>query len=170
MGVMGFLILFLILILFVFPLLTKGRKVSRGTALEVKGLDGTLLVFSDEGVSIFKNGEFHFFKKEEITELSIKREGEIYLISLKAGQNSFEIPVKREEVEKLFVRRGEAFDFAVPWLPLILGTTLPFLLFEGIEHLNDSNREVREFDLGNPPESPHDYFDTGDWPDDDIEV
>lgn len=168
MGVMGFLFIFLILILLVFPLLTKRGTISRGTALEVKGADGTVLVFSDEGVSVFRNGEFHFFKKEEITELSIKRKGKIYLITLKAGQKSFEIPAKQEEVEKLFVRRGDSFDFAVPWLPLIVGTTLPLLLFEELEHLND--REVRELDLGNPPESSHDYFDTGDWPDDDVEV
>ncbi len=180
MGVMGFLILFLILILFIFPLITKRNRVSRGTAVEVKGLDGTVLVFSDEGISIFRHGEFRFFKREEIKELTIKKEGNSYRIVLKAGNETFEVLVPETEIRKLFSAEGKRVNFTVPWLPLILGTTLPFLLFETVEHLEDHNRndtsehhqednDHRDFDLG-VPVNDYDYFDTGDWPDDDIEV
>lgn len=182
MGVIGFLILFLILILVVFPLISKRERVSRGTATEIRGLDGTALVFSDEGVSIFRHGEFRFFRKGEIEELSVKREGDIYRVVLKARGETFEVPVKEAEVQKLFVKRGERYDFSVPWLPVILGTTAPLLLFETLEHLENhvTDKRVdeeeenhqdtqRDFDLG-VPATDYDYFDTGDWSDDDVEV
>ena len=180
MGIIGFLVLFLILILFVFPLITKRERVSRGTATEIKGLDGTTLVFSDEGVSLFRQGEFRFFKREEVKEFSIKREENGYRIVLKAGSETFEIPVSETEVRKLFKTEGNSVNFTVPWLPLILGTTLPFLLFETVEHLEDQNRndtpehqqednDHRDFDLG-VPANDYEYFDTGDWPDDDVEI
>ncbi len=175
MGIIGFLVLFLILILFVFPLLSRREKVSRGTAVEVKGLDGTTLIFSDEGVSIFKQGEFQFFRKEEITELSLKREGNAYRIVLKAQGKTFEVLAPEGEVQKLFIKRGESVDSPVPWLPIILGTTTPLLLFETLEHLEDHEKDTetentpRDPDLG-VPTTDYDYFDTGDWVDDDIEV
>ena len=160
---MGFLILFLILILFVFPLITEKRKVSRGTAVEVKGLDGSTLVFSEEGVSIFKEGEFRFFRKEEISELSIKKEDGSFKFKLRAGNETVEVPVSQSEAQKLFVKSGSEYIPAVSWLPLVAGTVLPLLIFETLEEPRS------EFDLGNPPESEHDYFDTGDWFDDDFE-
>ena len=160
---MGFLILFLILILFVFPLLTEKGKVSRGTAVEVKGLDGSTLVFSEEGVSIFKEGEFRFFRKEEISELSVKKEDGSFKVKLRAGNETVEVPVSQSEAQKLFIKSGSEYIPAVSWLPLIAGTVLPLLIFEALEEPR------REFDLGNPPESEHDYFDTGDWFDDDFE-
>ena len=180
MGVIGFLFLFLILILVVFPLISKRERVSRGTATEVKGLDGTVLVFSDEGVSIFRHGEFRFFRKDEIGEFSVKREGNIYRVVLKAKGETFEVPVKENEIKKLFVKREESYDFSVPWLPVILGTTAPLLLFETLEHLEHNRTDTekqeenyedtqRNFDLG-VPATDYDYFDTGDWPDDDVEV
>ena len=176
MGVIGFLILFLILILLVFPLISKKEKISRGTVVEVKGLDGTVLVFSDEGVSVFKHGEFRFFRREEIKEISIKREGNIYKVVLKAGSETLEIPVPEAEIQKLFVKRGESYDFSVPWLPVVLGTAVPLFLFETLEHNRadtgeEENHEdtQRDFDLSIPADD-YDYFDTGDWPDDDVEV
>jgi len=127
MGIFLFLIIFLILIFALRPVIS-GNGRDRGT-VEVKGEDGTILLFSDEGISIFRNGEFHFLRKEEIGELSLKRVDSGYILSLRTTNHCYEVPVKEEEVRKLFSGKGN-FEASIPWLPIALGTAVPLIFLE----------------------------------------
>jgi hypothetical protein len=130
MGILLFLILFLILVLLVFPSIQRGRK-GNEQSIEIKGLDGTVVLLSEDGVSIFKEGEFRFWRKEEIKELSFKKETDnTYILKLRTSNSYYEIPVRKEELSKLFVR-GEGYpELSIPWLPVVLGTASSLILAE----------------------------------------
>ena len=153
MGIMGFLILFLVLILFVFPIITKEDRTTEGNVVEVRGTDGSILVFSEDGISVFKNGEFKLLRKEELTELSVRREGNIYKLIVKTKKETLEVPVIPEEIWKLFKRNNGSVEFAVPWLSFLLSTAVSALLLEDYPKTIEQNN-----------------FDDGEFFNDDVEV
>ncbi len=153
MGIMGFLILFLVLILFVFPIITKEDRTTEGNVVEVRGTDGSILVFSEDGISVFKNGKFKLLRKEELTELSVRREGNIYKLIVKTKKETLEVPVILEEIWKLFKRNNGSVEFAVPWLSFLLSTAVSALLLEDYPKTIEQNN-----------------FDDGEFFNDDVEV
>ena len=150
--------------------------------VEVKGLDGSVLLFSDDGVSHFKNGQFTFLSRSKIESLSFEKESEeIYRVVIKGDGKEITVPVKKSELSKLFAKTTQgpapSYQPAVPWLGLILGTTAAFLAAELLEEAaeefirheeesHDSRNDLQNFDTGLPPQDEFDYFDTGDWFDD----
>ncbi|GAB6076063.1 hypothetical protein [Desulfurobacterium crinifex] len=136
MGIMLFLILFLVFILVIVPTLMKN---SRGTAnrprtVEIKGIDGSILNFSEDGVSYFKEGNFRFFRSSELKRFSFEKLDEnTYEIKLDNGKEIITVPVRKEELQKLFTRTqspsGEPiYTPGFPWLGTILGTAAGFLI------------------------------------------
>ena len=153
MGIMGFLTLFLVLIFFVFPMITKEDRTTEGNVVEARGTDGSILVFSEDGISVFKNGEFKLLRKEELTELSVRREGNTYKLIVKTKKETLEVPVIPEEIWKLFKRNNGSVELAVPWLSFLLSTAVSALLLEDYLRTIEQNN-----------------FDDGEFFNDDVEV
>ncbi|WP_163329498.1 hypothetical protein GFV12_00390 [Desulfurobacterium thermolithotrophum] len=175
MGIMFFLILFLLFILIVVPLMKSNRQtVSRPKTVEIKGLDGSILMFSNDGVSYFKDGNFKFFKSSEIKRFSFERLDEnTYEIKLDNGSEIITVPVKKEEAQKLFQRtyspNGElTYTPGFPWLGTILGTAAGFFIADLIansihdavahqqENQEKNNSEEHEKDVSKETETDSD--------------
>ena len=128
-----FLILFLffILTLVIVPTLMKNNR--RRRTVEIKGIDGSILNFSEDGVSYFKEGSFRFFRSSELKRFSFEKLDEnTYEIKLDNGREIITVPVRKEELQKLFTRTqspsGEPYTPGFPWLGTILGTAAGFLI------------------------------------------
>lgn len=156
MGIMLFSIFFLIFVLLIVPMLTKNTRTAREPkTVEVKSLDGSTLNFSDDGVSYFKDGNFKFFRKSELKRFSFEKLSEgTYEIKLDDGKEIVTVPVKKEELQKLFTRTHAPSGSSIyvsefPWLGAILGTTTTFLLADiladsmedAVEHLHEEENQ-----------------------------
>jgi len=177
MGIFLFFLLFLVLIIFFLKSQSGGQK-----KVEVRGLDGSSLIFTDSGITYAGGTGVKFFSGDSIKKFSIEREGENFVVVISDGREEVRVPVSPQEVRKLFRHSSQnSLEPVFPYLPLLSGVAAGFLLGELLSHpviveakepegeKEDSHEEdetVREFDLGNPPESEFDYFDTGEWFDD----
>ena len=128
-----FLILFLFFIftLVIIPTLMKNNR--RRRTVEIKGIDSSILNFSEDGVSYFKEGSFRFFRSSELKRFSFEKLDEnTYEIKLDNGKEIITVPVRKEELQKLFTRTqspsGELYTPGFPWLGTILGTAAGFLI------------------------------------------
>ena len=134
-------------------MITKEDRTPRGNIIEVRGTDGSILVFSEDGISMFKNGEFKLLKREELTELSVKKEGDMYKLIVKTKKETLEVPVTPEEICKIFKRDNGSLDFAFPWLSFLFSTATSTLFLE------DYLRTVEQS-----------KFDSGEFFDDDVKA
>ncbi|ADU96099.1 hypothetical protein Theam_0125 [Thermovibrio ammonificans HB-1] len=183
---MGITLMLIILLIVVAIFLIKGsRKVATKRGVEVKGLDGSTLLFSEEGVSYFKNGEFTFLRHDQIESFSFeKKGGEIYEVVITGAGKEIRVPVRRADISRLFrTAHTGTVEPVFPWLGLILGTAAAVLGAELLGHAlaseleqshnqNDQPQEedrdeLQDFNLATPTEE-FDYFDTGEWSDDDF--
>ncbi|MEO2069313.1 MAG: hypothetical protein ABGX27_07370 [Desulfurobacteriaceae bacterium] len=182
MGFLLFLILVAVIIFVVLPAL-KSNNLSKNfnsrNVVEIKGLDGSVLNFSDDGVSYFKDGNFTFFRASEIKRFSFEKlEEDIYEIKIDNGREIIRVPVRKEEIQKLFKRTQSGYDPSFPWLSTILGTAVGFLIADLIadtvheafasqeekseeetkESIETENEKITDYDDG-------DYEDFGDFGD-----
>jgi hypothetical protein len=182
LGILLTLLILIAIVLFVTVRKSGNSTLKAKNGVEIKGLDGSVLLFSDDGVSYFKNGQFTFLSRSKIESLSFEKESEeIYKVVIKGDGKEITVPVKRDELSKLFEKTAQGptsyYQPAVPWLGLILGTTAAFLAAELLEEAvesfshheeesHDQQSDLQNFDTGLPPQDEFDYFDTGDWFDD----
>ena len=182
-----FLILFLFFIftLVIVPTLMKNNR--RRRTVEIKGIDGSILNFSEDGVSYFKEGSFRFFRSSELKRFSFEKLDEnTYEIKLDNGREIITVPVRKEELQKLFSRTqspsGELYTPGFPWLGTILGTAAGFLIadlitdsiHEAVAHqaeefhkeATDNHDEEKDYTIQDDFVDYDNEFDTGDFFDD----
>jgi len=172
MGVFLFLLLFLVLILLFFA--AKGSQ----KRVEIRGLDGSSLIFTEAGVTYAGGTGVKFISSSSIKKLSIEKDGDIFKIYISDGVEEIVVPVAPQEVKKLFrAQGGGTFEPLFPYIPTLAGIAGALLIADALAHRpvivekaeessepqGDEEEPIREFDLGNPPESEFDYFDTGEW-------
>ncbi|TCK04686.1 hypothetical protein [Phorcysia thermohydrogeniphila] len=145
MGILLFLVLFLIFVFLVMPRFTGGRK-----TVEVRGLDGSVLGFSEEGVSWFKDGRFRFFRSSEIKRFSVERlENDVYELKIDDGREIITVPVSGRELQKLFTRSDTGYTPAFPWLGTVLGALTGFLVADMIaDSVHAAVHEEEKQDIG----------------------
>ena len=128
MGILLFLILFLVFLFIVMPRFTGKKR-----TVEVRGLDGSVLSFSEEGVSWFKDGRFRFFRSSEIKRFSVEKlEEDVYELKIDDGREIITVPVSGRELQKLFTRSATGYTPAFPWLGTVLGALTGFLVADMI--------------------------------------
>jgi len=128
MGILLFLIFFLVFLFVVMPRLTGGRR-----TVDVRGLDGSVLSFSEDGVSWFKDGRFRFFRSSEIKRFSVEKlEEDVYELKIDDGREIITVPVSQKELQKLFTRSNTSYVPAFPWLGTVLGALTGFLIADMI--------------------------------------
>ncbi|GEM_PF-1942626 len=178
MGIFLFLLIFLALIILF--TLSKGRQERK---VEVRGLDGSSLIFTDSGITYAGGTGVKFFSADSIRKFSIEREGESFVVVISDGKEEVRVPVSPQEVKKLFRQSSpNTLEPLFPYLPVFTGVAAGLLFGSLLSHpviveakepkeeeeISPHEEEsVKEFDLGNPPEDEFDYFDTGEWFDDD---
>jgi len=124
MGLLLFLIIFLVFLFFIMPRLTGEKR-----TVEVRGLDGSVLGFSEEGVSWFKEGRFRFLRSSEIKRFSVEKlEEDVYELKIDDGREIITVPVSRKELQKLFTRSDTGYSPTFPWLGTVLGALTGFLV------------------------------------------
>ncbi len=170
MGIFLFLIVFLLLILFF--TLVRGKEVGSNEKVELRGLDGSSLIFTQSGVTFAGKDGIKFFSSSAIKRFSIERDGENFVIVVSDGTQEVRVPVSPDEVRKLFREKSPSshvLEPLFPYLPVLSGFTAGLLLGTLLERPpviveEGSDSKGSERDL-NSPDS--DYFDTEEWFDDD---
>ncbi|WP_457678058.1 hypothetical protein [Thermovibrio sp.] len=168
MGIFLFFLIFLALIaLFAFR-----RREARERKVEVRALSGSRFIFSESGITYLSPGRVKFISSSEVKGFSVERVGNNFQLKVSDGKEEIVELVPKEELSKLF-RSSPAAPQAVPvfpYLPLLGGALAGFLLASALSHpevivIEDGHRD---FDLKNDEEDEFDYFDTGDWNDDNL--
>ena len=179
MGIFLFFLIFLTLILF-FALSRSGRE----RKIEVRGLDGTVLVFTESGITYAGPGGVRFISSSSVKRFSVEKSPEGYTVVIDDGSGEIRVPVAPEEVRKLFKKGSSpaSLEPLFPYLPVLTGLSAGLLLGSFLSHTPvivesgkpekegsspESDGKPEDLDLGNPPENEFDYFDTGEWFDDD---
>jgi hypothetical protein len=119
-----FLVLFVVFILLVTSRLARMRR-----TVELGGLDGSVLGFSEDGVSWFRDGKYRFFRSSEIKRFSVEKlGGDVYELKMDNGREIITVPVKEEELRKLFTKVSGGYAPVFPWLETVFGVLTGFLV------------------------------------------